>query len=301
MAIKDKAASVLVNLKNQAREIGVSYQICVQLFCQEEFLRKVEKSSYFENFILKGGMLIYTLTEFDGRPTRDIDFMVRWLSNETSSINQVMEEICVVNTGNDFIKMEVLGSEDITEDQEYHGVKTKFRAYIKNVQIPFSIDVGIDDIVIPGIIKRTISTRLNQFHPPTIYTYSLESTISEKFDAIIKRMEATSRMKDFFDIYYLSSMFEFEGEKLQEAIFKTLEHRGTNYSSESFERIKAFKESAFLLNLWNNYESGTNDKKLEFSIIIDRLEEFLEPVFNAVVNKTEFLASWSNTSNSWIV
>lgn len=149
-------------------------------------------------------MFLYTITEFAGRPTRDIDFMIRWISNDTENMNQIMEEICTANTGNDFIRIEVLASENITEEKEYHGVKTKFRAYIKNVKIPFSIDVGVDDVIVPGAVKRTVSTRLNGFHPPTIYTYSLESTIAEKFDAIIKRMEATSRMKDFFDIYYLS-------------------------------------------------------------------------------------------------
>ena len=33
-------------------------------------------------------------------------------------------------------------------------------------------------------------------------TYSLESTIAEKFDAILQRFELTGRMKDFYDIYY---------------------------------------------------------------------------------------------------
>ena len=54
----------------------------------------------------------------------------------------------------------------------------------------------------------SLSTRLEGFEPPEIYTYSLESTISEKFDAILQRMETTSRMKDFFDIYYLSSVVD---------------------------------------------------------------------------------------------
>jgi len=300
MVVKDKAASVLANLKNQAKEMGINYQMCLQLFCQEEFLRKIEKSNYFENFTLKGGMFLYTLTKFEGRPTRDIDFMVRGLSNETSNINKVMEEICVVDTGNYFIEMEVLSSEDITEDKEYHGVKTKFMAHIKSVKISFSIDVGINDVVVPDIMKRTIGTRLNYFHAPTIYTYSLESTIAEKFEAIIKRMEATSRMKDFFDIYYLSNMFEFDGEVLQEAVFKTLEHRETIYDAESFERIKAFKENDFLLNLWNNYQSGMDDIKPEFSVVIDRLEEFIGPVFTAIVNENEFLMRWSNISNLWV-
>lgn len=300
MVVKDIAASVLTRLKKQSKETGLNYQMCLQLFCQEEFLRRVEGSRYSEHFILKGGMFLYTLTEFEGRPTRDIDFMIRWLSNETTNINQIMKEICEVDTGNDFIKMEVLASENITEEKEYHGVKTKFRAYIKNLRIPFSIDVGVDDIIIPGAIKRTVSTRLDGFQAPVIYTYSLESTIAEKFDAILKRMEATSRMKDFFDIYYLAGMFDFDGRKLQEAIFRTLEHRGTFYEIDTFKNIKNFKQNTYLLNLWENYQSGVRDMKPDFNLIIERIETFLEPVFYAIIREEEFFAVWNSSCNAWI-
>ena len=300
MAVKDMAASILTRLKTQAKETGLTYQMCLQLFCQEEFLRKIEASRYSENFILKGGMFLYTITEFAGRPTRDIDFMIRWISNDTENMNQIMEEICTANTGNDFIRIEVLASENITEEKEYHGVKTKFRAYIKNVKIPFSIDVGVDDVIVPGAVKRTVSTRLDGFHPPTIYTYSLESTIAEKVDAIIKRMEATSRMKDFFDIYYLSGVFDFEGRKLQEAIFRTLEYRGTIYESDSFERIRDFKNNTSLLKLWDNYQSGTREDKPDFNVVIDRLEKFLEPIFHAVIMEEEWFCIWDSSVQKWL-
>ena len=52
----DIAASVLERLKNKAAESGRSYQLCLQLFCQEEFLRRLEKSKYAENLVLKGGL-----------------------------------------------------------------------------------------------------------------------------------------------------------------------------------------------------------------------------------------------------
>ena len=68
-------------------------------------------------------------------------------------------------------------------------------------------------------------------------SYSLESTIAEKFDAILQRFELTGRMKDFYDIYYLSRTFDFESSKLKAAIFETLRRRGTSYDRNSFKRI----------------------------------------------------------------
>ena len=44
--IKDMGASVLYRLKKQAKETRINYQTCLQLFAQEEFLRKLEISQY---------------------------------------------------------------------------------------------------------------------------------------------------------------------------------------------------------------------------------------------------------------
>lgn len=61
----DIAASVLAKLRNKAKASGISYQQCLQLFVQEEFLRKLSKSGCEDTLILKGGLFIYTLTNFE--------------------------------------------------------------------------------------------------------------------------------------------------------------------------------------------------------------------------------------------
>ena len=93
MALKNMAASVLARLKNQSKAEGQSFQIILQLFAQEEFLRKLSRSNYVDNMILKGGMFIYTLTEFDSRPTRDIDFLIRNLQGSLENIEQAMKDL----------------------------------------------------------------------------------------------------------------------------------------------------------------------------------------------------------------
>ena len=45
----DIAASVLAKLKNKAKSSGISYQQCLRLFFQEEFLRRVDV-----DFLLRG-------------------------------------------------------------------------------------------------------------------------------------------------------------------------------------------------------------------------------------------------------
>ena len=85
----DVAASVLTRLKNKAAKSGRSYQLCLQLFCQEEFLRRLEKSKYAENLVLKGGLFLYSLTDFDSRVTADVDFLLRKMQN-TYKLNEML-------------------------------------------------------------------------------------------------------------------------------------------------------------------------------------------------------------------
>lgn len=291
--IKDMGASVLARLKKQSKETGLNYQTCLQLFVQEEFLRRLELSRYSENFVLKGGMFLYTMSGFAGRPTMDLDFMLRRLPNDVAGMQTITEEICKSDTGNDYINLEVKGTREILPDKKYSGASISLVGHIKNVRIPFSIDVGVDDIIVPGAVKRDVTTRLPGFRNPNIYTYSLESTIAEKFDAILKRMTATSRMKDYYDIYYWSQMFDFDGRTLQEALFETLQHRGTPYERDSMEKIRTFNENKFLVNLWNNYNPGPGLDKPDFHSILEQINTFIGPVYEAIAN-------WSAADNNWI-
>ena len=124
----DIVASMLARLKNKAAESGRSYQLCLQLFCQEEFLRRLEKSKYAENLVLKGGLFIYSLTDFDSRVTVDVDFLLRKIPNTPEQLKAILEEIIATETGNDFITFEIKDVSPIAVAQKYAGtVEIYFR------------------------------------------------------------------------------------------------------------------------------------------------------------------------------
>ena len=295
----DKAASVLAKLRNKAKASGISYQQCLQLFVQEEFLRKLSKSGYDEFLILKGGLFIYTLTNFESRATIDADFLLRGFSNSIEDVKELIEKILTTPTGNDYIFMAAKGFEEISPQKKYHGISAQIIGQIKNVRVPFNVDIGVGDVIVPKAEQRTIQTQLPDFEAPVINTYSLESTIAEKFDAILQRFELTSRMKDFYDIYYLARTFDFDGARLQKAIFETLQNRDTPYDRDSFQRIAALADDEAMQKRWKYFLKNIKDDTLEFSVVIAEIQTFLEPVFDAVVNEDEWQKQWAGTQNEW--
>jgi predicted nucleotidyltransferase component of viral defense system len=299
VVVADIAASVLARLRNKAKAAGISYQQCLQLFMQEEFLRKLSKSGYEDALILKGGLFIYTLTNFESRATVDVDFLLRSVSNSLEEVQALIMKILAVPTGNDYIEMTAKGFEKISPQRKYHGISTQIIGKIKNVRVPFNVDIGVGDVIVPCAEERTIHTQLPDFEAPVIMTYSLESTIAEKFDAILQRFELTGRMKDFYDIYYLARTFDFDGARLQMAIARTLERRGTSYEKNSFKRIITLAEDVDMQKRWRYFLKNMKDDSLEFLEVIQEIQIFLEPVFEAIVNKDKWEKKWQYLGCGW--
>lgn len=295
----DMGASILAKLKNKAKASDISYQQCLQLFFQEEFLRKLSKSEYADNLVLKGGLFIYTLTNFESRATVDVDFLLREQSNSIEDVRKIIQEILAIPTGNGYIKMEAKGFEQISLQRKYNGVSTQIIGSIKNVRVPFNVDIGVGDVIIPNSEQRKVITQLPDFESPEITTYSLESTIAEKFDAILQRFELTGRMKDFFDIYYLAKTFDFDGQKLQKAIFETLKNRGTSFDENSFARVVALEEDADMQIKWRYFLKNIKTDTLEFKTVISGIKIFLEPVVTAILKEKPFKKQWSSKMEVW--
>ena len=164
-----------------------------------------------------------------------------------------LDGVVTDGSGNDFVVFKASKTEPIAVQRKYHGVSTQITGYIKNVRVPFNVDIGVGDVIIPKAERRSIKTQLDGYGNPEILTYSLESTIAEKFDAILQRFELTGRMKDFYDIYYLSRTFDFDGLKLQTAISETLQNRGTAYEKDSFDRVLTLADNADMHIKWRHF------------------------------------------------
>lgn len=296
----DMAASVLARLKNKAAESGRSYQLCLQLYSQEEFLRRLGKSKYAENLVLKGGLFLYSLTNFDSRVTVDVDFLLRQMPNTPEQLKTILEEIIAVETGNDFVTFEIKDIAPIAVAKKYAGISASMIAHIKNTKTPFSIDFGVGDVIVPKQEKRKIPTQLSNFDAPIVNTYSIETTIAEKIDAILSLMEFSSRMKDYYDIYYLANKFDFDGKVLAEALRKTFANREHSFTVEQFDQVMNFADDSAMQKKWKAFVRKIDTKTDDYSTVLKTISIFLAKPFTAALEGTEYIGRWSAIDNAWI-
>jgi predicted nucleotidyltransferase component of viral defense system len=298
------AASVQQRLRNLAQAQQEDFQGILTRYALERFLYRLHQSDHRDRFILKGAMLFTLWSNEPHRATRDLDLLCHG-DNAIAPLEQVFQEICqtqVEDDGLDF-KAETVQGKQIKEDQEYEGVRIKLNASLTgtSTRLNLQIDIGFGDAVTPQVRVAAFPTILEGFPAPSLKTYPPETVIAEKFQAMVSLGIANSRMKDFYDIWYLCQNFRFEGIILSRAIKATFDRRRTPLPAESpLALTLEFSEDAAKQTQWKAFIRKSKLKTSEetLSEIIAVLQDFLMPPTQAATQGKAFELIWPS-SGPW--
>ncbi|WP_051330738.1 nucleotidyl transferase AbiEii/AbiGii toxin family protein, partial [Aneurinibacillus terranovensis] len=265
------------------------------------FLYRLSISEYRDKFVLKGGLFLFSLTQFKARPTKDIDFLARQIANDIEYIKETFEKICNLPIEEDGVHFDSTGitAERIKEDADYEGVRIKIPSLLGKMRKVLQLDIGFGDVIVPKPQVIDYPVLLNM-ESPNIQAYSTESVISEKFEAMITLSVVNSRMKDFYDIYTLLTTENFDGRVLMEAVFETFQRRGTQVEREHPVFSEAFAKDEARVRQWKAFlrRIGIADT-LDFHEVMLKITKFLLPIYQAVIEEEEFFKLWDCTLQEW--
>jgi hypothetical protein len=287
--------SIQQRLLNKSREQNEDFQLTLIRFGLERFLYRLSKSKYSEQFILKGAFLFTLWTDYRFRPTKDIDLL--GLGDSTPEhLEAMFREICVIKVEPDGIIFDEssIRVTEIREEQEYGGSRVKLMGLLGKAKIPLQVDVAYGYAVTPKTEEHDFPSMLGM-PSPRIRTYPKETVIAEKLQSMVRLGMQNSRMKDFFDLFWMTMLFSYEGPVLAKAIQSTFKRRKTNipstpplaFSDEfATDSVKRSQRKAFLNK---NSISGMSE---DFDDIIKKLRDFLAPPFKAAASENNFLFLW---------
>jgi predicted nucleotidyltransferase component of viral defense system len=292
--VKDMAASVHQRLLNRSRQTGRPFNEVLQYYAMERFLYRLSKSAFSDRFILKGALMLAVWKAPTSRPTSDMDFLGR-IDNDLGAIAGAVRDVCSTEVEPDGLEFnpETIEAERIAENADYEGVRVRFQGNLGSARITMQFDVGFGDKVIPRA-RRIKYPTIIEMPPPILTGYSMESTIAEKFEAMVKLGPLNSRMKDFFDIWLLSRLYEFTGETLVSAILSTFKTRSADISQYSSVFSSEFMADESKAKQWHAFlrRTAIESAPSQFSAVLKQISNFLDPPAEAVAKGTAFRRSW---------
>lgn len=296
--IKNLPASVQNRLGNKARELERPANWMDQYYASERFLYRLSKSEHSHKFVLKGGLVFIGWGIPLRRHTKDIDLRA-YTSNSLEDIIQIIKEVCNQQVEPDGIVFE---SETVTADviaegpeYEYPGTRVLLWARLgETSRVHMQIDMGFSDEIVPPANEITYPVIFEDMPRPILQGYPKEAVIAEKLHCIVLRGRINSRLKDFYDIWFLSKQFSFDGMILRDAIINTFQNRETSipdgvplglsdaYAIENERRWQTFLRT---------FNPDFPDIK-SFMQVVQVLREFLIPILNAITEGETFNSNW---------
>lgn len=278
------AASVEAKLKNVTAERKIDYRFILIRYATERFFYRLSISQYANQFVLKGGNLfVIWQNGRDYRPTIDSD-MICFGNATPEYLKQVFSETCRMNNvPDDGMRFDADSIEisSIREETEYGGTRILLLAFLGRARVTLQFDIGVGDAITPPPELTDFPVLLNG-PVPKLKAYPMATTIAEKSEVMVTRGIINSRLKDFYDLWLLSELFDHDYATLRLAIRNTFERRKVPMPTDMPESWtpefaanpqKAIQWAAFLR------KNKTVTSPVDFSVVAERISKFLVPVF----------------------
>jgi hypothetical protein len=300
---KNLAESVRHRLLNLARARGEENQAVLIRYGVERFLYRLMQTPGGSRFVLKGALLFTIWDDTPTRPTADADLLGPALSTP-EEMRTFFQTVCTAQVEDDGLVFDAntVKTEVIREDQEYGGVRIRAEGRLGNARIPVKVDVGFGDVITPAAVEATLPPLLD-FPPVQLRAYPPETAVAEKCHAIVNLGATNTRMKDYYDLYVLSEVRDFEGALLATAIAATFTRRATDLPEAApIGLTAAFSGDPIKQTQWKAFlrRRGLRPVPTDFSAVVLRVAAFLQPVLDAARSRSDWHARWM-PSRGWII
>jgi predicted nucleotidyltransferase component of viral defense system len=268
-------ASVRQRLLNIAHARGEPMELLLTRYTLERLLHRLSLSAHRDRFVLKGAMLLATWFDEPHRATRDVDLLGFGDPAEDALLATFREIMAIdVDDGVSF-DLKGLRIEAIREELEYGGSRLRTTATLAGARVPVAVDIGFGDAVEPGVEDIDLPVLLDM-PSPHLRAYPPETVIAEKLHAMVVLGMANSRMKDYYDVWMLTSAFEPDRERLRRAIAATFARRGTAIPSLTPDGLSnQFADDPGKLRQWAAFARNLSGPVPELSDMVAQLRDRL--------------------------
>lgn len=294
--VLDKGRSVYQRLLDLARTEQLDFNGVLTRYGIERFLFRLGNSRHRDDFVLKGGTLFIVWIGQNHRVTRDADFL-GFGPPDVSRIEAIFRELCSLESyehdGMVFLG-DTVEANEIRDNQEYDGIRVRFKGKLTTAVVNLQIDIGFGDVVFPE--AETIEFPVLLDAPkPLLSAYSVYTLIAEKTEAMIRFGLLNSRLKDFYDIWLISNRFELAGHILLKSIMSTLQRRRTDLPDGVPSALTAeFGTDQSVQTQWKAFLRRACPVEYldSFAETIERIADFLVPVLKALQSGISFQSKW---------
>lgn len=275
------AGRAYLDLQRQARRDRRPTDELLQLYALEGFLDRLVRSPHADRFVLKGGLLLGAFGE--RRPTRDVDLQAEALVNDVEGIRLVICDIANLDVDDGLVfDTEEASAELIRDEEPYAGVRVSLASKLSTARLHLRVDVNVGDPITP--LPQTVHLPRLLGGEIVVRGYPLAMVYAEKIATAIARGTASTRWRDFADMYLLARNHPVNAEELATSIRRVAAHRQLDLVplSRALEKFGPIGQQKW--DAWRRRQRLEERLPAAFDEVVAAVILFAEPVISGDVS-----------------
>ena len=285
-----------LELQNLARKERKVTGELLTMYVVERWLARLAISAYRDDFVLKGGML---LASFGARrPTADADALARNMAADEQTVVQRVVDIALIAMPEDGVRFDAdsVRAQQIREEAVYAGTRVRMDAHLATADVRLSLDINFGDPVTPGPQPIQLPPLRPGMEPISILGYPVETVIAEKLMTAVALGATNTRVRDYADIWTLTSSHPLDRATMWQALHATSTYRATPIEplSAVVGSIGADRNTTYTAY---RRQLGPDGEQLprSFHQVIVEVVAFADPLLAATVTQ----GSWDPSRRRW--
>lgn len=288
------AGDAALAIQRLARQTGGDVQELQTLYVLEALLARLAVSSYREDFVLKGGVLLAAFAV--RRPTKDIDLQASDLANDADEVAGRVREIAALELSDGIVfDLGSITATVIRDDDEYAGIRVKLVGALGRSRLTIGVDVNFGDPIRPesSLVELPRIVQLGQA-PVALLGYPLTMVLAEKIVTAIDRGEANTRWRDFADVYTLIRIHDLQADELMASMGVVAEYRRVELQPLLPMLARMPQRAQSKWRAWRTRVNREDDLPLEFAEVLNTVSSFFDPALTQSAR-----GKWRSQSGTW--
>lgn len=222
------------------------------------------------------------------------------LANDVDTVRELVTDIAATALSADLddglaFDVDHVTAQLIRDEDEDSGVRVRLQANLTTAREPFHVDVSLGDPIWPRPADIELP-RLLDDESIHLRGYPMEMVLAEKVVTALQRGQASTRWRDFADIYLLTGTYRFRPADLRSSIETVATHRNVEITDLK-QALDGYADIAQLRWVaWLSKFQLETDLPADFADVLTATQAFADPV---LVGELGAEASWDPASRRW--
>lgn len=273
-------------IKEKGEELEIPFGNLAAAFVVEKFLIRLSESGMAERFWLKNPENI-GLEFYKRRLINGISFF--YCSTGDKSFRMQIEEIAETLFAPEK-SSGIIWSYKITEEKRWCVIAVT--AVLEQMQIPFQIKVEPLKQEKTEPIETVLQLSICSDDKISFFAYPPEYRAADAVFVMMDKLELINDMSVYEKLYDILRHEALDGRKLQFWISKKCKKHGLAVTEQRLTMLLGYRDYAYMKKKWRSYLKRENKKEPEWEKVMERLEQFIAPVWNMMCRDLIFIGDW---------